>query len=168
MFAYLSLYGFLLIMVIVLEEYRGFQIRRHEKSVELPWNRVGITICVHCIEGAEPIYRNLAENADKHLPVPINLKHDRQRGISTYFNRGKCKEDGKYVVSITPQIDNCTVEPNYELNDFNRVFIGLIELIGNAKFADDYHPRLTVNHIVGVYRKVIDSLWEDADRILLA
>lgn len=95
-------------MVIVVETYRGFELRIHEAYFDDdPLNRGARgTFCVHCPEGTQKTYSNLKQ----YLVLPYDWTSDAplwnkasinpiRASSYPFFREGHCTEDKKYVIA---------------------------------------------------------------------
>jgi len=119
-------------MVVVLEDYGGFQIRKHEIYKEIDNVRHEV-ICVHCPEGNIKTYSRLARKCIDEYRTQLSHNFPNEDPLwGTRFHLGSCNEDGNYVVAQSFLVgDNLPEE---------------------AK---------TIDALISIYRIAIDSLFND-------
>ena len=106
-------------MVVVLERYRGFYIRRHEKTFpsEFPSGFDCTVVCVHCHEGMMETYVSLSDAMNLRLD---NWRHGPSSWNRFYlqpaFGNGSCIEDSQKVSALAYGIrrkEKATLFENY-------------------------------------------------------
>ena len=139
---FINVISIIITMVVVLENYRGFQIRMHRRlmpvEVEFPlglsrWKDfVYRVICVNCPEGTDRTYEQLSHAVLPYMPWHGLREQDRYYICSS---RGPCDEDARMVISI-----GCAVSSSEDSSVVDTLITQVV----------DYH------------KKAIDSLWNKA------
>ena len=117
-------------MVVLLENYRGFQIRRHEKITQVSEEFDYGVVCVHCPEGVDRTYVSLSMTVSPYL-LPRRWPEPRCYIRSSHI--GPCEEDSNMVVAI-----------NY-----------LVSRSEDKSFSD-----WLIAQITECYKNAIDTLWK--------